>query len=488
MHGKTINGFVLRQRLGQGGMGEVWLAENSIGKKAAVKLLLDYNATEKELLRFKNEAKIMVQLEHPNIRQVYDYSYIDGRPCIVMEYLEGSDLGSLMAQGKRFSDNELKTWWNQTVRALNCMHSKGIVHRDLKPHNLFLDKNGVIKVLDFGIAKLNDSTLTETTSCFGTRYFMSPEQVLSTKNVDGRSDYYSLAMTFVSLITGTIPYLGLSTYEMMTKILYTPSDLSGVPTQWRDFLKPYLEKEPNNRSYLREFEMPSVLSSSRSIFIGNNHRGSNVSDATRSLESLSAGDNSKQFDDLVVPVRGILLVMKYVEGGTFWMGNNDGDGNTRPIHKVTLSSFYLGETKVSQALWSAVMDSGSNYIHNVYVKKNWNECIAFTNSLNHITGKQFRLPTEAEWEFAAKGGREKGNQVRRYSVPNELGLKNMIHEEYEWCNDYYDTYSDLPQINPHGPSGGYRRVQRGGPYSWSETYRSCGSPNEDCCFRLCLSQ
>ena len=96
MQGKTINGYTLKTPLGTGGMAEVWYAENRIGKKAAVKLLLPKLCADESIVaRFQNEAKVMVQLEHPNIRQVYDYDELDGRPCIIMEYLEGDDLKAL---------------------------------------------------------------------------------------------------------------------------------------------------------------------------------------------------------------------------------------------------------------------------------------------------------------------------------------------------------------------------------------------------------
>ena len=158
MQGQVINGFVLKKLLGEGGMAEVWYAENEIGKAAAVKILNESLSHNEQIVeRFHNEALVMVKLEHPNIRQVYGYGYIDNRHCIVMEYLEGEDLDALLKSGRKFTDEELQRWWNQTVDALNYTHAMGIVHRDIKPSNLFLDKNGNIKLLDFGIAKVKES-------------------------------------------------------------------------------------------------------------------------------------------------------------------------------------------------------------------------------------------------------------------------------------------------------------------------------------------
>ncbi len=185
MQGKTINGFTLQHLLGRGGMAEVWYAENEIGKPAAVKILnndLAHNAQIVE--RFHNEAVVMVKLNHPNIRQVYGYGSVDDRPAIIMEYLDGSDLKARMQRGQRFTQEELVKWWNQLVDALKYTHAQNVVHRDIKPSNIFLDKDGDVRLLDFGIAKVADTTSgTMTGSTLGTRIYMSPEQVKDPKRV-----------------------------------------------------------------------------------------------------------------------------------------------------------------------------------------------------------------------------------------------------------------------------------------------------------------
>ena len=257
MQGQVINGFELKKLLGKGGMAEVWYAENEIGKPAAVKVLNENLASYPQIVeRFHNEALVMVKLDHPNIRQVYGYGYIGNRHCIVMEYLEGEDLEALMKNGRRFTDDELRRWWDQTVDALNYTHAMDIVHRDIKPSNLFLDKRGNIKLLDFGIAKVKESiSLTSTGAMLGTLMYMSPEQVKDTKNIDYRTDIYSLAVTFAQLISGNCPYDSNSSgdFEIRERIVYKPLDLSGLPANWKNFLTPYLEKEPENRPALRYF-------------------------------------------------------------------------------------------------------------------------------------------------------------------------------------------------------------------------------------------
>ena len=258
MQGQTINGYTLKHRLGEGGMAEVWYAENEIGKPAAVKILNENLSRKTQIVeRFHNEALVMVKLDHPNIRQVYGYGYLGDRHCIIMEYLDGDDLDALLKSGRHFTDEELRKWWNQTVDALNYTHAMGIVHRDIKPSNIFLDKKGNIKLLDFGIAKVKESmSMTRTGMTMGTLMYMSPEQVKDPKRVDSKSDIYSLAVSFVHLLTGKPIYDSdtSSEFDIQLSIVSKPVDLSAVPQAWQGFLTPYLEKDPDKRPALRHFE------------------------------------------------------------------------------------------------------------------------------------------------------------------------------------------------------------------------------------------
>ena len=246
MQGKIISGYTILSRIGEGGMAEVWYAENKIHKKAAVKFLKKkFCDDENVVTRFRNEAEVMVGLNHPNIRQVYDYDELDGRPAIIMEYLEGDDLKARMKRGERFGEQQLEKWWNQMADALNYTHKKGVVHRDIKPSNIFIDTEGNVRLMDFGIAKVKEAASgTKTGSTLGTLMYMSPEQVKDPKRVDYRSDIYSLAVTFVHLLTGKVPYdtTNSSDFEIQLSIVQEPLDLSALPRAWRSFLEPYLAK------------------------------------------------------------------------------------------------------------------------------------------------------------------------------------------------------------------------------------------------------
>lgn len=269
MQNKTIIGYTLKRLLGAGGMAEVWYAENSIGKKAAVKILKEeFTKMETVLERFKNEAQVMVALVHPHIRQVYDYGTIDGRPCIVMEYLEGADLSDRLKRGEHFSDAQLTRWWNNMVDILQYTHQQGVIHRDIKPSNIFITDTGELRLLDFGIAKIKSSiTLTQTGNRMGTLMYMSPEQVRDSKNLDYRSDIYSLAVTFYHLVSGKAPYDSQtdSEFDIQMKIVAEVLDVTILPSKWHQLLAPLLIKEVDCRGRLAKLGESDISNQEETI-------------------------------------------------------------------------------------------------------------------------------------------------------------------------------------------------------------------------------
>ena len=206
--------------------------------------------------------------------------------------------------------------------------------------------------------------------------------------------------------------------------------------------------------------------------------------------------------DYVETVKGLNMKMVFVEGGTFQMGatseqGSDYDRDEKPVHSVTLDSYYIAETEVTQAQWRAVMGTNPSYFtgdDRPVEQVSWDDAQEFCRRLSQLTGKKYALPTEAQWEYAARGGnKSKGYKYSgSYSIdgvawydnnssntthsvkqkqPNELGLYDMSGNVYEWCSDWYGSYSSSSQTNPTGPSSGSFRVFRGG--SWDYCARSC---------------
>ena len=226
----------------------------------------------------------------------------------------------------------------------------------------------------------------------------------------------------------------------------------------------------------------------------------NEGDINDNIGDDNTGDDNTGDETLnkVITVKGVSFTMVYVESGTFEMGaqsvnpsepNYDSEAWDResPVHTVTLSDYYIGETEVTQELWQAVM--GSNPSHFVGGQKpveqiTWYDCKTFISRLNQLTGMKFRFPTEAEWEFAAKGGNNskgykysgsdniddvawyaaEGKKTRdvKTKSPNELGVYDMCGNVMEWCQDLFGDYSSAPQINPKGSLSGTDNIVRGG--------------------------
>jgi serine/threonine-protein kinase len=262
MENTIINGYTIQYKLGEGGMAEVWYAENILGKPVAIKILQKKLCGDKEVVqRFENEARLMVQLSHPHIRNIYDFSTVDNRPCMLMEYLQGKDLSKRLQSGEIFSNEQLITWWNDLTDALHYTHQKNIIHRDIKPSNLFVTETGTIKVLDFGIAKIKDNiSVTQTGSRMGTLLYMSPEQVYDIKALTYKTDLYSLAVTFFHLVSGMPPYdtTKISDFEIQENIVHKNLDTSALPFPWRNFLPDYLFKNAAERKELRNINLSEL--------------------------------------------------------------------------------------------------------------------------------------------------------------------------------------------------------------------------------------
>ena len=212
--------YRLERKLGAGGMADVWLAEDQeLGRRVAVKILHERYASDEQFVeRFRREATHAAGLSHPNIVSVYDRGEADGSYFIVMEYVEGRTLKELIVTRGHCPVPIAISYTRQVLAALRYAHRNGIIHRDIKPHNVIVDREGRVKVADFGIARAGTSQITEAGSIIGTAQYLSPEQARGAP-VEESSDLYSSGIVLYELLTGTVPFNGETPVEIAMKHL-----------------------------------------------------------------------------------------------------------------------------------------------------------------------------------------------------------------------------------------------------------------------------
>ena len=490
------------KKLGQGGFGITYLAENTLLEgKVAIKefFFKEYcerdNATchvtiptsgnreivERFKQKFIKEAKTIFRLNHPNIVRIHDVFEENDTAYYVMDYIEGESLGDMVKRRGAIPEAEALGYVKDAASALEYIHSKNINHLDIKPSNLVLrHDDGKLLVIDFGVAKQYDAVTSEgtTTTPVGISYGYSPTEQYRKNGVQAfspQSDVYALAATLFKLLTGNTPPEAMEIQE------------DGLPVA-------ELQEKHISRLVISAIAMAMKgrhdRTQSIAEFVGNLN-----SDATVVIPDPAEAEPKRQQPEVktirTFEVGGVLFDMVWVEGGTFRMGATSEQGSDawideKPVHSVTLSRYYIGKTEVTQALWKAVMGSNPSKFKgdNLPVEwVSWDDCQEFIRKLNALTGQHFRLPTEAEWEFACRGG----NNSRGYKYsgsnyidnvawywdnsgkkthpvatksPNELGIYDMSGNVWEWCSDWYGDYSSGAQTNPKGPYDEWDRVHR----------------------------
>jgi eukaryotic-like serine/threonine-protein kinase len=270
--GQTVSHYKILSRLGAGGMGVVYEAEDTrLGRRVAIKFLPDdANADADAIQRFQREARVISSLNHPYICTLYDIGTLDpstgsgqgGRQFMVMELLEGQSLKDRIARGALPIDEVLELG-AQIADALDAAHAKGVVHRDIKPANLFVTKRGSIKILDFGVAKLNEGgrsdvsatlapadQLTTIGTTIGTIAYMSPEQARG-QEIDARSDLFSAGVVLYEMATGQLPFQGATAatiFEgLLTKSPIPPSQVKTLSPEFDHIVLKALEKDRETR-------------------------------------------------------------------------------------------------------------------------------------------------------------------------------------------------------------------------------------------------
>ena len=539
----TLQGGKYRiiEKLGQGGFGITYLAENTLLEgKVAIKEFFFKEYCERDdatchvtipttgnreiVERFKQkfikEAKTIFRLNHPNIVRIHDVFEENDTAYYVMDYIEGESLGDMVKRRGAIPEAEALGYVKDVASALEYIHSKNINHLDIKPGNLMKRKeDGRIIVIDFGVAKQYAAVISEgcTPACIS--YGYSPAEQYRKNGVQSfspQSDVYALAATLFKLLTGSTPpeaievlCEGLPVAELQEKHISRPV-ISAIAMA----MKGRHERTQTIAEFVSNLEN-RANKSKKPVFKSGWLWAVVVAVTIVAIWLMvpfnkgASSDNSSN-DSIYTPkiktfyANGVPFEMVEVRGGTFRMGATSEQGCDaydweKPVHSVTLSGYYIGKTEVTQALWQAVMGSNPSYFEgdDLPVEQvSWDDCQEFIRKLNSLTGQNFRLPTEAEWEFACRGG----NNSRGYKYsgsnyidnvawydgnsggkthpvatksPNELGIYDMSGNVWEWCCDWYGDYTSGALTNPKGPESGSLRVHRGG--CWIYYARFCRS-------------
>ena len=625
MTGKNefLEKYELLEEIGKGGMGVVHKARQiSLNRFVAVKMLApEFVGDEEFVRRFTREAHAIAQLDHENIVKVHEFIKDDENFCIVMEYVEGEPLSQILKRKHLFSLAESVDILTRIARALHHAHEAGVVHRDIKPENILMDKRGRLKVMDFGLAHLSDTShKTQTGAFLGTPHYMAPEQALG-KKVDARSDVYSMGVLLYRCVTGTLPFEGdypavVIARKHVDEAPPSPrSIVPAIPEKLEQGILKALEKDPANRfqtakefaEFLEDPELKVLLSRppgdpsfhsaptlSRTIpppaassldkilekterQRQETERQRQEAEARRQREAEQEAENKRRFQneyakyqqirqsayasaeqkseawktlcaDWGIPVdaslssdliyenggvqpiltvdlgNGVKMELVYIPAGSFRMGSRDSEQGRSDdegrVHTVKLDGFWMGKYEVTIEQYKAATDSSHLGDYHSWTEPvvlvSWNDATDFCRKLTGkvgrasppaTVGRTFRLPTEAEWEYACRAGSKtrfcfggsegelgdyawhSGNSGSKThpvgeKKPNAWGLYDMHGNVEEWCGDRYGEkyYGESDRKNPQGPSSGRYRVLRGGsryfyPQHCRSAYRSRRRPS-----------
>jgi formylglycine-generating enzyme required for sulfatase activity/tRNA A-37 threonylcarbamoyl transferase component Bud32 len=428
--------YELLDVLGMGGMGAVYRARREhIGDEVVVKTLLP--SLSHESARFHREAQAAASVKHSNVVIIHDSDDARGElpAFIAMEMVKGVPLRHLLQSEGSLEPALAIALMRRICAGVGAAHKLGVVHRDLKPENVMVvppEEDGeteTVKVLDFGIAKLLDKEVTRLTQdgeVLGTAYYMPPEQWRS-EDVDARADVYSLGVMLFEMLTGKWPFTGKTRDELMMKHLFEPPPSlrldRGAPSELEDVIKRALAKERDARQQnatelWRELAAVTVISPPLLTF----EFDTVTLDARGQITARRKGRAQYFVEDLG---GGVKLGMVEIPAGTFMMGAPESEAGSksygrksceRPRHEVSLPSFYIGRFEVTQAQWRAVAslskvkrelnpDPSQFKGDNLPVEQvSWEEAVEFCNRLSKKIGREYRLPSEAEWEYAARAG------------------------------------------------------------------------------------
>ena len=515
----TLQGgkYRIERVLGQGGFGITYLATQlSLQRHVAIKefFMKDFCSRDEMTLtlqapsagsnklveqyrkKFIKEARNLARLNHPHIINVMDVFEENDTVYYVMPYLSGGSLHDYVKMHGVLSEQEAMKYVKQIASALKYMHEEQhICHYDVKPANILLDDKDNAVLIDFGISKNYDSAGHETTTTpvgMSEGYAPIEQYQQNVEEFSPVSDVYALGATLYFLLHGKRPISAVHRASG-TALLLSKQLSQGI----KDIINASMKVSKRERAKSMDVFLKE------SCFSGQETKSFDTS-INDDEETIVVCQSSYEEDSkgIVVSLNNLEFRMVRVQGGTMTMEDSSSNGflgifSSDKRKQVILSDFYIGEVPVTQELWKYVMKNNPSI--SLGNKKpvdsvSWNDCQQFIFNLNKITKLKFSLPTEAQWEFAARGGissrkfKYAGNDKADYvawhwknsnhqsqdvakKLPNELGLFDMSGNVSEWCNDFFDNYNTMLEKDPCGPQNGSDRVIRGG--SWSTDEKKC---------------
>ena len=517
VNGMRVGDYEIVDMLGEGGMGTVYRGRhhNEIfakqGGDVAIKIMKpEYAQNPSFKDRFLREAGIGRRIFHKNIAPCLGF-VDDGRHlALVMGFVEGKELKEMIPKGGMNLEDVI-VYARQIAEALDYLHSENIVHRDIKPENIKVNAKGNLVILDMGIAKdtsTSSGTTTKTSTGMGTLPYMAPEQFRDAKSVDGKADQYALGIMVYEMICGRMPWeastseFDISMYKALDKLHSLKDVLEGVSDEVSGVLDRVLSSDKSKR-------YESCIA-----FIGD------LEKASLGPKWLSTHWNKRfGFGEVLIPP------------GTFVMGSPEsekGHFSNEVQHEVTLTKgFYMMKTQVTQKLWKEITGENPSRFKgedNPVEKVSWFDCVKAANKLSEKMGYEkvyeingedvkmnlkangYRLPTEAEWEYVARGGEDfkyagsnnlsevawygyfddddKNRTITKEETKavgqkksNGYGLYDMSGNVWEWCWDWYGDYPKGSVVDPEGVENASLRVYRGG--SWVLYAKFCRVANRN---------
>ncbi len=516
--------------IGEGAFGRTFLAvdQQRLDSPCVIKQFLPLQQG-KAFELFKQEAQLLMNLgQHSQIPDLLAFFEQETRFYLIQQYVEGQDLFKMLLQKKYFSEAEVTDFLLQLLPVLQYIHDHKVIHRDIKLDNIILKQlpspsgrgvggEGVMVLIDFGVSKqLSTTIMTKLGTVAGTPGYASPEQMRGL--VDNTSDLYALAVCAIRMLTGCLPE------EKNGSIVDEIFDIAEFEWVWEKILQ---QKNMTVSNHLRAIlnkmlqdKMKERFQSATEVLQALNNSGTGRQPVTNTntgnqMPVPPRSSNSKSYTENLG--NNITLDLISIPGGTFMMGSNEYD-NEKPIHKVTLQPFFMGKYQVTQAQWRVIANRNDLKVkidlkpdpsyfkgdQRPVEQVNWYEAVEFCDRLSKLTGRQYQLPSEAQWEYACKAVTSHQSPVTKYSfgddesklgeyawynensgsqthpvgqkTPNNFGLYDMHGNVWEWClDDWHSNYSGAPNDGSAWliEKDSQYAVLRGG--AWCSNYDYCRS-------------